>query len=85
MAEIVYEYDPEADPMTVIKQEPAAGEMITAKSKIVLTISKGDEDSSVVVPNVVNETLDSAKASLAAVGLTVGSVSEAASDRVAAG
>lgn len=85
VAEIVYEYDPEADPMTVIKQEPAAGEMITAKSKIVLTISKGDEDSSVVVPNVVNETLDSAKASLAAVGLTVGSVSEAASDRVAAG
>ena len=32
-----------------------------------------------------NETLDSAKASLEAVGLTVGSVSEAASDRVAAG
>ena len=85
VARIEYVNDPEADPMTVIKQEPAAGEMITAKSNIVLTISKGDEDSSVVVPNVVGETLDSAKASLEAVGLTVGSVSEAASDRVAAG
>ncbi|WP_405725240.1 protein kinase domain-containing protein [Anaerotignum sp.] len=85
VAQREYVYDPEADPMTVIKQEPAAGEMITAKSKIVLTISKGDEDSSVVVPNVVNETLESAKSSLEAVGLTVGSVSEAASDRVAAG
>ena len=85
VAKIEYVNDPEADPLTVIKQEPAAGEMITAKSNIVLTISKGDEDGSVVVPNVVNETLDSAKASLEAVGLTVGSVSEAASDRVAAG
>lgn len=85
VAQREYVYDPEADPMTVIKQEPAAGEMITAKSNIVLTISKGDEDGSVVVPNVVNETLERAKSSLEAVGLTVGSISEAASDRVAAG
>lgn len=85
VAKIEYVNDPEADPLTVIKQEPAAGEKITAKSNIVLTISKGDEDSSIVVPNVVNETLESAKSSLEAVGLKVGSVSEAASDRVAAG
>ena len=85
VAKIEYVNDPKADPLTVIKQEPAAGEKITAKSNIVLTISKGDEDSSVVVPNVVNETLESAKSSLEAVGLKVGSVSEAASDRVAAG
>lgn len=85
VAQRKYVYDPEVDPMTVIKQEPAAGEMITAKSNIVLTISKGDEDGRVAVPNVVNETLENAKSSLEAVGLTVGSVSEAASDRVAAG
>jgi len=85
VAKIEYVNDPEAEPMTVIKQEPEAGETITAKSNIVLTISKGDEDNSVVVPNVVNETLESAKASLEAVGLTVGSISEAASDRIAAG
>ena len=76
---------PEVKAGEVIEQEPDAGEMITAKSKIVLKISKGDEDNSVIVPNVVNETLESAKSSLEAVGLTVGSVSHAASDRIAEG
>ncbi|MBR5269436.1 MAG: protein kinase [Anaerotignum sp.] len=85
VAKIEYVNDPEVKPGEVMEQEPAAGEMITAKSNIVLKISKGDEDNSVIVPNVVNETLESAKSSLEAVGLTVGSVSEAASDRVAAG
>jgi len=80
-----YVYDADADPMTVIEQIPDAGDTITAKSNIVLKISKGDEDGSVIVPNVVNETLESAKTSLEAVGLVVGSVSEAASDRVEAG
>lgn len=85
VAKIEYVNDPEADPMTVIEQIPEAGEMITAKSNIVLKISKGDEDNSVIVPNVVNETEESAKSSLEAVGLTVGSVSHAASDRIAEG
>ena len=80
-----YVYDPDAEPMTVIEQIPEAGDTITAKSNIVLKISKGNEDNSVIVPNVVNETLDSAKTSLEAVGLVVGSVSEAASDRIEAG
>ena len=69
----------------VISQEPDAGEMITAKSRIVLTISKGDEGGDVVVPNVVNETLENAKSSLTAVGLVVGSVSYAESSTVAEG
>ena len=85
VAKIEYVNDPNADPLTVIEQVPAAGESITAKSNIVLKISKGDEDSSVVVPDVTNETEESAKASLEAVGLTVGNVSYAASDRVAEG
>ncbi|MBR4935237.1 MAG: protein kinase, partial [Anaerotignum sp.] len=76
VAKIEYVNDPEADPMTVIEQSPAAGEKITAKSNIVLKISKGDENSTVVVPNVVNDTLENAKSALEAVGLTVGSVSE---------
>ena len=85
VAQREYVYDPDVKAGEVIEQEPAAGEMITAKSNIVLKISKGDEDNSVIVPNVVNETLDSAKSSLEAVGLTVGSVSHAASDRIAEG
>ncbi len=85
VARIEYVNDPEADPETVIEQIPDAGEKITAKSNIVLKISKGDTDSSVVVPSVVNQTESDAKASLEAVGLTVGSVSKAASDTIAEG
>ncbi len=80
-----YEYDPDVEAMKVIRQEPAPGTEITAKSHIVLIISKGDEGGNVVVPNVVNDSLDSAKASLQAVGLVVGNVSYASSDRVAEG
>lgn len=80
-----YEYDPDVEAMKVIRQEPAPGTEITAKSHIVLIISKGDEGGNVVVPNVVNDSLENAKASLTAVGLTVGNVSYAASDRVAEG
>ena len=86
VVKIEYVNDPEADEMEVIEQEPAAGEAITAKSRIVLKVSKGDAASGdVVVPNVVNETESSARASLEAVGLVVGNVSHAASDRVAEG
>lgn len=75
VAEIRYVHDADAKPSEVIKQEPEAGASITAKSRIILTISKGDEDTNVTVPNVVNDTLEDAKASLTAVGLTVGNVS----------
>lgn len=85
VAKIEYVNDPDVKAGEVIEQEPEAGESITAKSNIVLKISKGDEDGNVIVPNVVNETLESAKSSLEAVGLVVGSVSEASSDRIAAG
>ena len=85
VAEIRYVHDADAKPSEVVKQEPEAGASITAKSRIILTISKGDEDTNVTVPNVVNDTLEDAKASLTAVGLTVGNVSYAASDKVAEG
>lgn len=85
VVKVEYVHDPEVKAGEVIQQEPEAGEEITANSRIVLTISKGDEGGNVVVPNVVNDTLENAKASLTAVGLTVGNVSYAASDRVAEG
>ena len=75
VAEIRYVHDADAKPSEVIKQEPEAGASITAKSRI----------TNVTVPNVVNDTLEDAKASLTAVGLTVGNVSYAASDKVAEG
>ena len=85
VAKIEYVYDPEVEAGEVIEQEPVEGETITAKSNIVLKISKGDEGGDVIVPNVVNETEDSARSSLEAVGLVVGNVSYAASDRIAEG
>lgn len=85
VVKVEYVHDATMKAGEVIEQEPAAGAEITAKSRIVLTISKGDEGGNVVVPNVVNDTLENAKASLTAVGLTVGNVSYAASDRVAEG
>lgn len=77
-----YVHDPEVKAGEVIEQIPDAGTEITAKSRIVLKISKGDDDSDVVVPNVVNDTLDQAKSSLEALGLVVGNVSYASSDQV---
>lgn len=85
VAQIEYVYDAEADPLEVIEQTPDAGEKITAKSRIVLKVSKGDEGGDVVVPNVVNEKLEDAKAALIAVGLTPGSVSYTSSDRIKEG
>lgn len=85
VVEIEYVHDPEVKAMEVIEQEPVAGAKITAKSRIVLTISKGEEGGDVVVPSVINESLESARASLEAVGLVVGNVSYAASDSVAEG
>ncbi len=85
VAQVEYVYDAEADPLEVIEQTPKAGEKITAKSRIVLKVSKGDEGGNVVVPNVVNEKLEDAKAALIAVGLTPGSVSYTSSDSIKEG
>lgn len=85
VAKIEYVHDPDVKAGEVIEQTPKAGEMITAKSNIVLKVSKGDEGGDVSVPDVVNETESSARSSLEAVGLVVGNVSYAASDKVAEG
>lgn len=83
--EIRYEYDEEIEATKVIEQSPAAGETINAKSRIVLTVSKGKEGGNVVVPSVVNETEEKARQDLEAVGLVVGSVSRAESTTVEKG
>ena len=85
VVQIKYVHDPDVKADKVIEQTPKAGETITAKSTIILTVSKGDEGGDVSVPNVVNETESSARSSLEGVGLVVGDVSYAASDRIAEG
>ncbi len=84
---VKYEYvhDDTVEVEKVVEQEPAAGADITAKSEIRLKISKGEENSEVVVPSVVGSTEEQARRDLTAVGLTVGSVSYANSATVAEG
>lgn len=85
VVQIKYVYDPDVKPDKVIEQTPKAGTTITAKSSIILTVCKGNEGGDVSVPNVVNDTESTARSSLEAVGLVVGNVSYAASDKVAEG
>lgn len=80
-----YVFDEEAEVEEVVEQEPKKGTKINANSKITLKISKGKEGGNVVVPNVVNSTEAQARRDLEAVGLIVGSVSQAESDRVEKG
>lgn len=82
---VEYEYDDEIEVKKVIEQDPAAGETINAKSRIILKVSKGKEGGNVAVPNVVNATEEKARQDLEAVGLVVGNVSHAESTTVEKG
>ena len=80
--DVVYEFSDTAEVGKVFDQMPVKGSQINANSNIVLKVSKGAENNDVAVPDVTNTTEAEAKRSLEAVGLTVGSVSYAASDKV---
>ncbi len=82
---IEYEYDEEIEVRKVIGQSPAEGETINARSRIILTVSKGKEGGDVAVPNVVNATEEKARQDLEAVGLVVGTVSRTESTTVEKG
>lgn len=82
---IEYEFSTEDEVGVVLEQTPEKGQSITAKSTIVLKVSKGEESQTVQVPNVIGKTEEQAKSDLAAVGLTVGNVSYAESSSVAKG
>jgi beta-lactam-binding protein with PASTA domain len=56
----------------VIDQSPQAGEKLPANTKVAITVSSGPGEA--VVPDVTGQSADSAKVTLAALGLTVGSV-----------
>ncbi len=84
---VQYEYvhDDTVEVEKVISQDPAPGTDINAKSRVILKISKGEESSNVVVPDVVDATEEQARRDLEAVGLVVGSVSYADSTTYAKG
>jgi beta-lactam-binding protein with PASTA domain/formylglycine-generating enzyme required for sulfatase activity len=67
----------------VISQSPIAGSSVAPGTGVALVVSKGIEP--VVVPAVVGETQAAAEAAITGAGLSMGTVTEAFSDSVAAG
>ncbi|MDD4842787.1 MAG: protein kinase [Anaerotignum sp.] len=82
---IEYKYSQDKEVGIVLEQSPAAGTSINARTTITLTVSKGEENQSVSVPNVMGRSEEDAKKDLTAVGLVVGTVSKAESSTVDAG
>ncbi len=82
---IEYKYSEDKKVGVVLEQSPAAGTSINARSTITLTVSKGEENQNVSVPNVMGRSEEDAKKDLTAVGLVVGTVSKAESATVEAG
>jgi serine/threonine-protein kinase len=82
---IEYEYSEDKEVGVVLEQSPAAGTSINAKSTITLTVSKGEENQNVSVPDVMGLSEEAARKDLTAVGLVVGTVSKAESSSVDAG
>lgn len=68
---------------TVIRQDPASGTMVASDTKVTIVVSQGKK--SVTVPDLKNETEESARKALEKAGLQVGSVNSDYSDTVEEG
>lgn len=83
--DVVYEYSDTIPASVVLRQEPAEGTTVNAKSEIRLVISKGEEITTVEVPNLVGKSEAEARNAIMAAHLTVGSVTYMYSDTVEQG
>lgn len=79
------EYDDEVELGKVISQTPNKGEEVEEGSTITLVVSNGPEIVTVKMPNLMSMTVAEAKLSLSNNQLTLGDVTERASDTVEAG
>jgi len=82
---IEYEFDDKVEIGTVIAQTPEKGNEINAKSKITLSVSKGEEDKKVSVPQVEGLSESQAKKAIEANGLKVGNIVTTESNSVEKG
>lgn len=69
----------------VIRQSPKAGETVKPGEEVTLSISKGEEESFVVVPNLINLKENEAKSTLEKIGLSVGRISKSESNSIEEG
>ncbi len=72
--EMVEEFNDEVPQGYVISHSPDAGEEAPKGSTVTLTVSKGPEETTVVVPNFVGKTLEQAQDAISNAGLTLGNV-----------
>ncbi|MCD7739564.1 MAG: PASTA domain-containing protein, partial [Lachnospiraceae bacterium] len=66
----------------VISQNPEGGQTVSKGSAVTIKVSAGSDDSTVRVPNLIGLPLGNCEEELAAVGLSLGTVSETYSDSV---
>jgi serine/threonine-protein kinase len=75
--------NPDAEPGTVLGQDPAAGTEVPEQSQVKIFVSKGPGEE--IVPDVAGQSLSSAQAELQALGFRIGGPEEQPSSSVAAG
>lgn len=80
-----YKYNDSIKAGLVISTSPEAGSSVVKGDTVALIISRGKEVVEVTVPDLRNQSEPEARNSLTSIGLTVGTVSEANSETVAAG
>ncbi len=80
-----YVFDDESPINDIVEQTPASGEKIQVGTEVTLFISKGKQETTVIVPDVVGKTERTAKSSLTNNGLVVGNVMTSNSETVEEG
>jgi len=81
----IYEYSSTVPNNIIMKQSPAAGELINENANIVLYISRGQEIKNINVPNIIGLTESEAKIKLNACDLVVGTITKSESTKYPAG
>ncbi len=85
IAGVAYEYSDSISADRVIRTDPAAGTSVDSGSDVTIYISKGPEQKTTTMPQVVGTTLADARTLLEGSNLTVGQVTYESSDSVAEG
>ncbi len=74
LGEVIYEYS-DLPKGTIIDQEPIAGKEFMVNSKVNLVVSQGLESSSVLLPSIIDLTIEEATARLESINVSIGEIS----------
>lgn len=76
VGDVAYEYSDTVEEGAVIRQDPGAGERVKLGAAVDLTVSRGQNHTSVQVPNLMGMTRSQASNALEKLGMTLGAVTE---------